>query len=298
MNPKKAERSPWELFFIGLLYASLSVLIVDWIFLKDTVLSQYTSMLIVTFTVMFSIPFFYFLIRFEEKKDAEIGEERILMKEHGKAIAALVYLFLGFIIAFSFWYMAMPKNVTAQNFKAQIEQYCAINMPNTFEKCITSYGVTTTIIGKSISTPISGQTGVKSGNAVSNLQHFLNIFINNIYVLIFILVFSLTFGAGAIFILAWNASVIAAAIGIFTEASFKNIHLGLMRYLIHGIPEISAYFVAALAGGILSIAIIRHEVGNEKFWCVLQDSVDLIIMAIVILVIAAFMEVYITPALF
>jgi len=53
MNPRKAERSPWELFFIGLLYASLSVLIVDWIFLKDTVLSQYTSMLIVTFTVMF-----------------------------------------------------------------------------------------------------------------------------------------------------------------------------------------------------------------------------------------------------
>ncbi len=291
MNPRKAERNPWELFFIGLLYASLSVLIVDWIFLRDTVLSQYTSMLIVTFTVMFSIPFFYFLIRFEEKKDVEIGEERILIKEHSKAIAALIYLFLGFIIAFSFWYMVMPKDVTAQNFKAQIEQYCAINMPNTFERCISSYGVTTTIIGKAVSTTISGHT-------TSNLQHFMNIFINNIYVLIFILVFSLTFGAGAIFILAWNASVIAAAIGIFTEASFKNIHLGLMRYLVHGIPEISAYFVAALAGGILSIAIIRHEVGNEKFWCVLQDSVDLIILAIVILIIAAFMEVYITPALF
>ena len=291
MNPRKAERNPWELFFIGLLYASLSVLIVDWIFLRDTVLSQYTSMLIVTFTVMFSIPFFYFLIRFEEKKDVEIGEERILIKEHSKAIAALIYLFLGFIIAFSFWYMVMPKDVTAQNFKAQIEQYCAINMPNTFEKCVNSYGVTTTIIGKAVSTTISG-------HATSNIQHFMNIFINNIYVLIFILVFSLTFGAGAIFILAWNASVIAAAIGIFTEASFKNIHLGLMRYLVHGIPEISAYFVAALAGGILSIAIIRHEAGNEKFWCVLQDSVDLIILAIVILVIAAFMEVYITPALF
>jgi uncharacterized membrane protein SpoIIM required for sporulation len=286
INPKKAEREPWEMFFIGLLYGSVSLLIVDWIFLRDSILAQYTSMLIVTFATILSIPFMYFLIKFEEEKESMINKEIILIKEHGKAITALVYLFLGFIVAFSFWYMVLPSQTTASNFKAQIEQYCAINMPYNFGKCVTQHGVVNTITGKI------------TAEATSRVSHFLNILVNNIYVLIFILIFSLAFGAGAIFILAWNASVIAAATGIFAEASLKNIHLGLMRYMIHGMPELIAYFIGALAGGMLSIAIIRHEFGHDRFWHILRDSVDLIILAVVVLIIAGLIEIFITPALF
>jgi len=286
INPKKAERQPWEMFFIGLLYSSISLLLVDWIFLKDSILSQYASILIITFATICSIPFMFFLIKLEEDKETKIHTEKILIKEHGKAIFALIYLFFGFIVAFSFWYMVLPQEITATNFKAQIEQYCAINMPYNFGKCVTQYGVKNTVTGKVTS------------NIISTLRHFLNILINNIYVLIFILIFSLAFGAGAIFILAWNASVIAAAVGIFTHASLASLHVGLMRYLIHGIPELVAYFIAALAGGMLSIAIIRHEFSHEKFWHILRDSVDLIILAIVILIIAALIEVFITPSLF
>jgi uncharacterized membrane protein SpoIIM required for sporulation len=53
----------------------------------------------------------------------------------------------------------------------------------------------------------------------------------------------LIFGAGAIFILAWNASVIAAAIGIFANSDLSKLPMGVMRYMIHGIPEIGAYFI-------------------------------------------------------
>ncbi|MFH1249036.1 MAG: stage II sporulation protein M [archaeon] len=288
INPKRAERKPWEMFFIGLLYASVSLLIVDWIFLKDTVLSQYVSILIVTFTVMCSMPFFYFIIRMEEIKDVQIGEERILIKEHGKAIAALIYLFMGFVIAFAFWYIVLPSGITSQNFKAQVEQYCAINSPDDFARCVGNVGVKDTITGNAVVT----------GGMAYQMRHFVDILVNNLYVLVFTLIFSLTFGAGAIFILAWNASVIAAAIGIFTEASLHHFHMGIMRYFIHGIPEISAYFVGALAGGIISVSIIRHDFKDDKFWKVLQDSVDLIIVAIIILVISAFIEVFITPSLF
>jgi len=69
--------------------------------------------------------------------------------------------------------------------------------------------------------------------------------------MIFTLIFSLIFGAGAIFILAWNASVISAAIGIFTSYNINEIPIGLLRYMIHGFPEITSYFVTALAGGYL-----------------------------------------------
>jgi len=109
----------------------------------------------------------------------------------------------------------------------------------------------------------------------------------------------LIFGAGAIFILAWNASVISAAIGIFTKGQISGIPLGLGRYMfIHGLPEIAAYFIAALAGGILSTAFIKHDTKSEKFWTIIQDSLNLVIIAIAILFLAALMEVFITPALF
>jgi uncharacterized membrane protein SpoIIM required for sporulation len=116
--------------------------------------------------------------------------------------------------------------------------------------------------------------------------------------LIFTLLFSLIFGAGAIFILAWNASVISAAIGIFSKSSLMNLPLGLFRYMIHGIPEIGSYFAGALAGGIISIAGIKHNIKSEKFWVILQDSLNLVILAVVLLIIAALIEVLVTPLFF
>ena len=130
------------------------------------------------------------------------------------------------------------------------------------------------------------------------MAHFSAIFSNNIYVLIFTILFSLVFGAGAIFILVWNASVIGAAIGIFTKGSLANLPGGLLRYMVHGIPEISAYFVGALAGGIISVAVIRKDLQGSGTWKILQDSLLLVIIAIMILVVAGLMEVYLTPLLF
>src|SRR5690606_23397421 len=124
------------------------------------------------------------------------------------------------------------------------------------------------------------------------------IFANNIYVLLFTIIFSLLFGAGAIFILVWNATVIAAAVGIFAKNSLISIPYAISRYMLHGIPEILAYFVGALAGGIISVAIIRKDLEGERTWRIIQDALIMVIAAVIILVIAALMEVYITPRLF
>ena len=53
LNPRKAERQPWELFFVGMFYASVSVLLVNWIFADDLVLSKSAGLLLETFTVRF-----------------------------------------------------------------------------------------------------------------------------------------------------------------------------------------------------------------------------------------------------
>ena len=284
INPARAEKRPWEMFFVGAFYATLSLLLTKWIFSGDPVLSKYSGIIVVTFCVMFSIPFIYFALKREEEKDVEsvntIGFFRLL-EDHGKALAYFMFLFFGFIVAFSFWYIVFEDG--NENFRAQIETFCLINRPNNFEKCVADYG-----LGYS-SKPTAFLTAS---------DRIVNIFLNNIYVLMFTLVFSLIFGAGAIFILAWNASVIAAAIGIFSKSSLSNLPLGIIRYMIHGIPEIGSYFTGALAGGIISIAIIKHDLKSEKFWIILQDSLNLIILAVVLLIIAALIEVFITPVLF
>lgn len=280
INPRKAERHPWELLFVGMIYASLSVLIVNWLFAQDAVLSKYSGILVVTFSVMFSMPFVYYTIKLEEKKISVNSTFRNLFQEHKKAIYAFLWLFLGFVVAFSFWYVVLSSG---NSFKAQIETFCLINRPANFNECVKQYGVD----------DVSTSTGFATSE-----QRLLLIFTNNIYVLMFTLIFSLIFGAGVIFILAWNASVIAAAVGIFAKSQVSSLPLGLLRYIIHGAPEIAAYFIVALAGGIISVAVIKHEVGTEKFWEVLHDSLNLIIASVVVLFIAAIIEVFITPLLF
>ena len=279
IKPKKAQRRPWELFFIGLFYASVSFLLVTYVFDADDILRDGSGLLLVTFTVISCLPFVYYIIKLEEGKDLEIDDSGKLIKEHAKAIHALMWLFLGLVVAFAFWYILLPDNA-GQNFNFQIKTFCAINSPSNYDLCVKNYGAA----------PIT--------SAAVSSKIFLSIFSNNVSVLIFTIVFSLIFGAGAIFILVWNASVIAAAMGIFAKGEISMLPVSLFRYMLHGVPEIAAYFIGALAGGIVSVAIIRRDLVGEKKWLILQDAVLLIIIAVVILIIAGLMEVYLTPLFF
>ena len=280
INPAKAERRPWEMFFIGVFYASLSVLLVTWVFAQDNVLVKSSGVLVVLFTVLFSLPFIYYTLRLEESRITKNRGSIQLLKDHRHAIYAFLWLFVGYTVAFAFWYSILP---TTDAFRTQIETYCMINRPANFNDCVAQYGL-------------------KDASAVlpflTNKERLFLIFTNNMYVLLFTLVFSLIFGAGVIFILAWNSTVIGAAIGIVTDYKFSEVWFGFLKFMSHGIFEIASYFIIALAGGMVSVAVINHETGTDKFWDVLQDSLNLIIVAIVILFFSALLEVFVTPALF
>ena len=230
-------------------------------------------------TVMACVPLIYATIKLEEKKDLELESEKKILKEHSKVLFFLIMLFLGMTVAFAFWYVVLPK-VTVQNlFNIQ----------------------TSTIMG------INNRV---SGHNIRIFQTFFAILFNNIKVLTFCVLFAFIYGVGAIFILTWNASVIGTATGNFVKSVlakyssptvanyFQAASLGLLRYSIHGIPEIAAYFVGGLAGGIISIAVIRHDYKTKKFEKVILDSSELIIISLIILIIAAFLEVFVTPLFF
>ena len=178
ITPITAEKKPWRMFFFGFLFSSLALVLSLWVF------RTYASLLMVVFTVIACLPFIVRILKLEEEKDIKINDEIVLLKEHSKAIAVLTFLFLGMVISFALWFVVMPSSLTAEVYYSQMQTISSIN------------------------------TQV-AANYVNSFETFTNILFNNLRVLSFCILFSFIYGAGAIFILTWNASVIGAAIGNF-----------------------------------------------------------------------------------
>lgn len=276
INPITAEKKPWDMFLIGFVYSTISIFLSLWIF------QQYASLVMVFLTVIACVPLMYSTIKYEEQKDMELSTEPALLKEHSRALTFFMFLFFGVTLAYTLWYVVLPSTVVNSLFSVQTKTILSINNQVT-------------------------------GGSYNHLAILFRIFLNNLKVLIFCILFAFIYGVGAIFILVWNASVIGAAIGNFIRSNLavyaaagglmkgagylQIVSLGILRYSIHGLPEILAYFTAGLAGGIISIAVIRHHFNSPKFERVILDSSDLIIIAVIMLVVAALMEVYVTPIL-
>ncbi|TAL57797.1 MAG: hypothetical protein EPN86_01335 [Nanoarchaeota archaeon] len=280
ISPKAAERSPWEMAIFGFIYASIAMFLSLWIWEDNA------GLVMVFLTVLACLYLVQSTLKMEEKKDIRMEHELPLLKEHGRALLFFMFLFVGFVIAYSFWYTVLPQDTVTKAFNVQIKTIQAVN---------------------TVTSSVAGQT-------VQNQNIFNVILINNLKVLMFSVLFAFFYGAGAIFILAWNASVVGAAVGEFARGALSafsggigfgniasylaSISLGFLRYMIHGSLEILAYFTAALGAGIISIAVARHDFQDDRFKKIVLDSLDLIIISVVILFAAALVEVYITPVIF
>ncbi len=280
INPLEAQKRPYIMILYGFLYVSASIFLSLWIF------RQYASLVMVFLTVIACVPLMYNTLRYEEHKDIESTSEYALLREHGKSLKFFMYLFLGFVLAFVFFYMVLPVSYAFDLFSIQTSTIQSIN----------------------------GNATAITGNAMYSLDIFSRIFFNNLKVMLFCLLFSFFYGTGALFILVWNASVIGAFIGAFIRlnmaeyalmigfskiAAYLHVTLiGFGKIAIHGFPEVLAYFVAGLAGGIISEAIINHDISTKNFEKIVLDTADLILIAIGLLVFAGLVEVLISPRLF
>lgn len=292
IKPNKAEHRPYKLLPIGMIYATAAIFISLWVF------KEQASLVMVFITVLCSVPLMYNIIKLEEKKDVKLLKERSLLKEHSRVLAAFTFLFFGFIIAFSAWSVILPQESVDTLFSTQTATINSINSK---------------VVGQSIQT-FSVPSTRQITTSFSAKDIFTQIISNNFKVMLFCIFFSFFFGAGAIFILTWNASVISAAIGNFIRNNISSYaatsglqevatyfhvgSLGLLKYSIHGIPEILAYFVGGLAGGIISVAVIKHDFDTKVFKHILKDFGYLFALAMILVIIAAFLEVYITPVIF
>ena len=281
LNGVDAEQKPWKVFLLGFLYASIAIFLSLWIFRNEA------SLVVVFLTVLASLPLVYATLKLEATKGITEKKEFKLLQMHWSGLRLFVFIFLGYVAAMSLAYIILPGAVVGDLFSTQAATIQSIN-------------------SNFVNNEVSG--------GYTSIDFFSIIVTNNFRVLFFCIFFSFFFGAGAIFILTWNASVIATAMGTFVRnnlasyassvglakvgAYFHLFILGSLRYMTHGIFEIAAYFVGGLAGGLISLAVLNYKTNDNKFRLLMRDAIDLILVALIIVVIAGLVEVWITPAIF
>ena len=274
INPQILEGKPFELFMLGLFWTVFATAISWYLF------PNFASLLTVTFIVMLTMPFVYRVLGDEEKHYDEDWTEKTLLKAHAHTFACFMWLFVGILMGYVLWYVFAPPAVVETLFQAQASTISEINTP----------------------------TGAFLANAT-----FVKIFWHNTRILLVGIFLAFFLGAGPIFILTWNASVIATAIGnlLRNEISVLALSEGQLhwseaasavifpfyRYLIHGIPEILAYIVGGLAGGIISVAVIRHHFDKKHLWRACADACTLLALSVFLLFVAAIIEVKVLASL-
>ncbi|MCW8965653.1 MAG: stage II sporulation protein M [Candidatus Pacearchaeota archaeon] len=256
---KKANSHPIQVMFIGIFYSTLSIFLGSWIF------PQYSSLIIVFFTVLPCVYLIQSSIKIEETKDKNYIKETHALKSHSKVVKTLLYLFIGFVISFTFWTFILPLEKTNLLFDLQLQVIEGI------------------------------RTSTVTGNFLKSDMLEL-IISNNLKVLLVSLIISLFYSAGAIFVIAWNASVMGVVIGtLLKNTSLIYLPVATVKYFLHGIPEMLSYITIVLAGGILYTSIIKGDILKEqKTKRILIDTITLIGISILLIFLAGIIEVYIS----
>ena len=292
LSAEEAERHPLDMLFLGFGVSSLGLWLAFYIFPKEA--SNW-----VLFLAAFALePLLLRLFYVEERYDIAISRPTIWQR-HENVIMDYLMLFFGMVLAFSFWYTLLPQELSSIMFQNQIAEVGRIQ------------GLRASLTGAII---VSGSTALQntnlSGMINSKMQVLNFIMANNLRLLFLFIAFSFIFGAGAILLLTWNATVVGVAIGNLIREGIVTTHLAgkltsyftafpisFFSFFAHGIFEVLGYFIGAIAGGILSVAIVKKHYTSPHFNVLVKDVVLLTMLSAGLIIFGAVVEVYVTPLL-
>ena len=260
LSPRCARKQPYKLLGVSFIFFSAGVLV----YLAIPGLNG-TPLI---FALLPFLPLMFRLLIWEEKEE-EAGlrrHESGFFDYHNILLQSYAYIFVGAIIASIFWYSVLPSDVAHSAFDNEIDEISAI-----------AYTV--------------NQTDPATGNLIRP-DFFSLLFSHNMQVLALMLLFSLLYGVGSLYLLIWNASVIGIFIAqrMAEQGIFSGLFGSFLGLIPHGIFELSAYFVASIAGGVFSVAIMRRHLERPELKSVLFDSFVLVLIAIALLFLGAIVE--------
>ncbi len=284
ISPGTAERKPWDMAILGFVITSVAILLGYYL---SIFLGAPSSMIVLAVIVMALAPIMHRIIVIEEWEEEAccLGSPTGFITRHLDVIGMYSFLFIGLMAAFSFWYLALPYEAAGAPESGEIF--------GIQESAITGLQQQITREGAHIS-------GAAVSQAISAQDKFTRLYSNNMKVMLFCFLASFLFGAGAIWLIAWNASTIGVFIGGIIKtnlAGMSPIQAYLMGFpyyslsiALWAIPEILAYLTAGIAGGIISVAIARHHFRTERFWMTVFDALLFMIISAFLVFFGAYIE--------
>lgn len=275
-NPAKISRNSGIIFFEAMILSLMSVFLSIFVLPKD-----YVSVGILAFITIGSIPVFGKLFSYSSYL---FNYSEGFFTRHKKLFLQLIYFFLGVFCAFVFLFFLLGPNTKEIVFSTQmIEVEGVSNLRNSI-------------------------TGQVSQTQLANDNNFNKVFklvlSNNFGVILRAAALSFFYGAGALFLIAWNASILATVIsseiasnlgvvltsplGIF-QAIFQTF-ISFIGYLPHGFPELLAYFIISFAGAMLARDLVKGLFTTEFRWKIIGDLLFMLALSIFLLVIGAIIE--------
>ncbi|VVB81891.1 Stage II sporulation protein M [uncultured archaeon] len=131
---------------------------------------------------------------------------------------------------------------------------------------------------------------------VPGITKVVSLFSHNIEYLLIGFVLSIFYGAGAIFLIVYNASFFAAFVVEIFSRWASPLLAGVS--LTHMLPESAGFILTAMAGASLSRALIHEKLAGDAFRNVLRNDVKLLVLGILLVFFAAILEVYVTAPVF
>lgn len=256
---KKIESRPVDMLILSFVAALVSV------FASYFVFPAYAGIITPLITAVAMAPLIYRLFEEEEEEIDEVAEKRLILgffARHKNIIALFTLFFIGNFLAVFLISVALPEPMLQSVFAPQLSDIEAVQS-----------------IGS-----ISG--GVVHAGLVDA------ILFNNLKVMAFAFLLSFLFGTGAIFILSWNASILGVFLADYARRGlYHTLLLTGTAMLPHTAVEIVAYFLAGIAGGILSVGMVREKFWTAEFKLMLKDSLLLLVLAVFAVFVGAYLEV-------
>lgn len=261
---KKVVKHPIDMLILSAVVTFASFFIANMIFPGES-----TGKIITLFITASLAPVVYGVFREEEEIERECADHVIsksFIDRHDEPIKIFTLLFIGIFISFFLVAITFPSEFVESLFSDQLNE-----------------------IERITSIP----TGRAVGGALS--ADILEIILwNNLRVMGLSFALSFLIGVGAVVILAWNASILALYLASFVRNGLiEEFMVRTISIIPHAPIEIFGYFVAGIAGGILSAGMIRERCMSREFRLIFRDSILLMTIAVGAIVVGAFVEVFV-----
>ena len=257
---KKVIKNPVDMFIFSMIISFTSIYLADLIFPGTS-----TGKIITLFITVGVTPMIYNIFRKEEEIEREEAEHKInekFFERHRKTILLFSLFFLGVLVSIFTVSLFSEEKYVKYIFEDQLNEISRV----------TSLGSIGSFVTPNILEIITE---------------------NNLRVMGLSFLLSFLLGSGAIIILAWNASILALYLSSFLRKGLiEEFFVRSISLIPHAPIEIAAYFLAGIAGGVLSVGIIREKLFSREFFLVFRDSLILLGLAVLAVFIGAYVEVF------